>query len=44
LNELNASIGELLERLNDRVMRHVKQPRQQLLRIPRDREQGSTGW
>jgi hypothetical protein len=30
LNELNAAIGELLDRLNDRVMRHVKQSRRQL--------------
>lgn len=30
LNELNAAIGELLAKLNDRVMRHVKQSRRQL--------------
>jgi transposase len=30
LNELNAAIGELLDRLNDRVMRHVKQSRRAL--------------
>jgi transposase len=30
LNELNAAIGELLVKLNDRVMRHVKQSRRQL--------------
>ena len=30
LDELNAAIGELLVRLNNRVMRHVRQSRQQL--------------
>ncbi|MDY6949094.1 MAG: hypothetical protein SXG53_25645 [Pseudomonadota bacterium] len=30
MNELNAAIGELLDRLNDRVMRHVKQSRREL--------------
>jgi len=30
LNELNAAIGELLDKLNDRVMRHVKQSRRAL--------------
>jgi transposase len=30
LDELNAAIAELLERLNNRVMRHVKQSRRQL--------------
>ena len=30
IDELNAAIGELLARLNDRVMRHVKQSRRQL--------------
>lgn len=30
LNELNDAIGELLERLNERVMHHVKQSRRQL--------------
>lgn len=30
LNELNAAIGELLVKLNDRVMRHVQQSRRQL--------------
>lgn len=30
LEELNAAIGELLTRLNNRVMRHVKQSRRQL--------------
>ncbi|MGH7461529.1 MAG: IS21 family transposase, partial [Longimicrobiales bacterium] len=30
LNELNAAIGELLVKLNDRVMRHVKQSRRAL--------------
>jgi transposase len=30
LNELNAAIGELLDKLNDRVMRHVRQSRREL--------------